>query len=546
MFTTKPNFYGFIFNLFMLKCPHKLIFKHGLEKMITLPRLLVRCSLVVLIPAAANAAGTYYTGNYQSPQQRYAAPAYNNNMRGVPYNGNAPYGYRANGGYNNASYASMRNNNQNMAGANNRTNAANSANASRQNQNASRNASTGNGFTIGADITHQMASWEFKMKDAGSELRYDDLSWNVLGVNAAYEFDVGSMKLRADAGFQYGMQSGEIKMTDDDISKGGYFITSWCESIDENGNCVGLIGDQMGHALSIGTSDGGKMYGFNVGFGLVDVFRIGNIKFTPSVGYRYLKYELETKKNHGLSVDSAACFTTPGTDEVQCDPAIIFVYKNGQQQILWRENADTTMDVAGDGYVDTQGTYYYYQPGTSHSYDVDWSGPYVAMDMAYDINQNNSVNGRVELGFPGYKSTGDQPYRPDWAHPKSVEDKAGMFSAFHLGLAANWMTALTNTISLSLGVTYDYYTIGDADAKTYLNGDYYMKTFNNYLTGGEIDGIDWGPGYQSEEELIANNKVAANIAEIRDECPGWVCSSNGEIESFYKSLGVRLGIVAKF
>ncbi len=167
------------------------------------------------------------------------------------------------------------------------------------------------------------------------------------------------------------------------------------------------------------------------------------------------------------------------------------------------------------------------------------------MDMEYDINQNNLVCGRIELGFPGYTSTGDQQYRFDWAHPKSVEDKADMFSAMHLGLGANWTTALTDMLSLSLGVTYDYYTVNDADATTYLNSQYYNDMYNARLKL-------WTDEGRTEDEMLGNvsgvagDAIAMNIKELENSCLGWKCKTNGEIESFYKSLGVRLGIVAKF
>ncbi len=496
-----------------------------------LPKFLLRCSIFALAPIAANAAGTYYTGNYQSPQQRYSNQSYSSQRGGTYTQNGVTYNRVPQGGYNNAAYASTR------YGQTARPNTAQNNNAATA---PARNASAkkGNGFTFGGGISREAAMWKFEMKDSASILRYDDVAWNVLDLNGAYEFNAGNLTLKVDAGFKYGMQSGESSMTDDDITKGGYFITQWIDAKDNS-----VIGDQIGHALSIGTSDGGKMYGFNVGFGMVDVFKLGNVKFTPSVGYRYLKYELETKKNYGLAVDTAACFTVEGSDEVQCDPAIIVHYSDGSQQILWRDNINNKMEIAPNAqYIDTQGTYYYQQPGTSHSYEVEWSGPYIAMDMAYDINQYNSVTGRVELGFPGYKSTGDQPYRFDWQHPKSVEDKANMFSALHLGLGAQWMTALTDMISLSLGVTYDYYTVSDADAKTYLNPEYYTGLYNDLLK-------QWEAAGKTEADMLnpeTGDPAAINIKNLESECSGWVCSANGEIESFYKSLGVRLGIVARF
>lgn len=495
--------------------------------MTKLPKFLFRCSLLAFAPVAANAAGTYYTGNYQSPQQRYANQSYASQRGGTFTQNGVTYNRVPQGGVGNAA----------MAG--NRYNPA-QRNAQPQ-QAAAPQTSAGKGFTFGGGISHEMAKWQFELKESDSILRYDDVAWNVLDLHGAYQFDAGSMTLKLDAGFKYGMQGGDSNMIDDDITNGGYFVTQWIDSKDNS-----VIGDQIGHALSVGTSDGGKMYGFNVGFGLVDVFKIGNIKFSPSVGYRYLKYELETKKNYGLAVDTAACFTVEGSDEVQCDPAIIVKFEDGSQQILWRDSINDQMAVAPNAkYIDSQGTYYYQQPGTSHSYEVEWSGPYIAMDMAYDINKYNAVSGRVELGFPGYKSTGDQPYRFDWAHPKSVEDKANMFSAFHLGMGAQWMTAVTDMLSLSLGVTYDYYTVSDADATTYLNAGYYTDLYNARLKLWTDEGRTEAEMLGQVENVIGD-AIAMNIKELEEQCPGWQCKSNGEIESFYKSLGVRLGLVAKF
>ena len=261
---------------------------------------------------------------------------------------------------------------------------------------------------------------------------------------------------------------------------------------------------------------------------------------TPSIGYRYLRYKLETKKNYGLSVDTAACFNVPGSDEVQCDPAIIVHYDNGTNQVIWRDSITGHVDIAdGVEYIDTAGTYYYQQPGVSHSYEVAWSGPYIAMDMVYDITENNSVDARVELGFPGYSAEGDQPYRFDWQHPKSVSDSAGMFSAFHLGLAANWMTAISKSVSLSVGVTYDYYSVSGADAETYLNSTYYTNRYQELLD-------EWNGDESAMLNQDTGDPTAIAIKDLEKSCSGWVCKVGGEIDSFYRSLGVRVGLNARF
>lgn len=479
-------------------------------------------ALMLLTPIVANAAGTYYSGYtnaYQSPQTRYSTQTYAQRQTG--------YASRYNNAYN-TSYASRYNNNT--------ATSAQQQNTATSNQ-ATTSANKKSGFWLDAGISHEMAQWQFEMAQSGSILSYDNVGWNVLDVSGGYAFDVGSTTLQVDAGLKYGMQWGESTMYDDDITNGGFLVTTWI-----NANDGTEIGDQIGHAMSIGTSRGGNMLGFNVGFGLTDIFKIGNVTLTPSVGYRYLKYKLETENNYGLSVDTTACFRVEGSDEIQCDPAIVVNLSDGSQQIIWRDSIDGSMDVPGNASsINTGSTYYYHQPGTSHSYETTWAGPYIALDMDYLINQNNSVNGRIELGFPGYNSTGDQPYRFDWAHPKSVEDDAGMFSAIHFGLGANWQTAITDSIALSIGLTYDYYTVSGADAKTYLNGTYYNDWYNMILNSDKWNG---------DETAMLNpdtgDPTAINIKALEEQCPGWVCSTSGEIESFYKSMGIRVGINAKF
>ena len=513
------------------------IIKEGL-RMRNLPSFLFRCSLFAFLPVAANAAGTYYTGYYQSPQQSYSSQS--------------PYAQRQTGysqynrNYTTPSYSSTRYTQTNTGAA-----TANQARTSTSSATTS-SSSSKKGFWLDAGISRETAMWQFEMKNAGSILHYDNLSWNVLDVAGGYSFDVGSMNLAIDAGLKYGMQSGESSMIDDDVSNGGSSV-SYCESIDEQGNCINPLGTKFSNVVSLGTSKGGTMLGFYAGIGLTDLWKWGNVKFTPSVGYRHLSYNLKTESNYGLAVDTWTCFEL-ASGELQCDPILIFVDSSGNtnsESIPNRDNPYYSIPVPGGSVaVDTEGTYYFYQPGESHNYDVAWSGPYVALDMDYVINQNNAVNGRVELGLPGYTATGDQPYRFDWQHPKSVEDKAGIGSGFHFGFGANWTTAITNSVALSIGLTYDYYSVRGADAITYLNGDFYTTELNRLLAGGtyELNGytLDYGKGYSSVEEMLADSDYAQTIVNLENSCPGWICSDDGEIESFYKSMGIRVGINATF
>jgi hypothetical protein len=478
---------------------------------------------------AADAAGTYYTGGtYQSPQTWYSA------------GGASPTSYNSN---------SNRYNANPYSGAQYQRPAAAQVpyapvNAQQQSSAAARGAQApggkNSGFYISGGISRQAANWEFTMKQAGSKLSYDNLSWNVLDVNAGYAFGSSAFGLKIDAGMQYGMQAGESPMFDDDISAGGFWLETYYDV-----NTGNVIGDVVGHAISIGKSSGGSLMGFNVGMGLTDKFAIGRMKITPSIGYRTMSYSLTTESNYGLSLDTGYCITVPGTDEVQCNPFLVVENANQTPQVIW-DNMNTS-----GGMINTGGTYYYSQPGKSHKYDVSWNGPYAALDLDYEINAFNAVSARVEVGLPAYTATGDQPYRPDWKHPKSVEDTAGFGDAYHLGLAALWATALTDSLSLQIGFTYDYYTVGGASAKTFMNGNAYGVA--GYPAGTPYDTIYWdivnnkfGGSETAALDPTTGNAMAIGIKDLRDSCPGWTCTVDGEVDSYYKSMGIRVGIAGRF
>lgn len=469
--------------------------------------ILLNCLVLLGLTDGANAAGTYYTGaSYQPAQYRYGQSG--SYVNSGAYNRTASVGtpsYVSSARYNNYSQPNTQQN-------------------SRATTNANQTISSKKGFFANAGISHEFGMWKIDMVNtANSVLKYNDLEWNVFDLNAGYVFDLGRTKMQFDAGFKYGMQWGESSMTDDDISNGGYGVTEYKKS---NGDVIGTI---IGHGLSIGTSQDGSMLGFNIGLGLTDVWKWGNMKITPSIGYRYFKHKLETKNNYGMLMDTVLGGCDSSGGESICGTTLMFYSTaNGVSPDAILAANGRVQIPGGELYVDTSDTYYFEQPGTSHSYETEWSGPYIALDMLYDINQNNSINGRIELGFPGYTSTGDQPYRWDWAHPKSVEDSANMFSAFHLGLAANWKTAITKSVALSLGMTYDYYTISGADTETYLNKKYYNQLAN-------LDS-------RTEQEQLKMNYLDA----LRQDCGGWVCKASKEIDSVYKSMGVRAGIDVRF
>ena len=538
-----------------------------------LSKILCGASLLVLGPVAANAAGTYYTGGYQSPQTaRYQSSAFSN------ANNNAARSASGVSSYNQARY--------NSAGYNTTGYGATYANRYAQNARTNTNAraqsaqpqvaSSGNGFHIDAGLSYKTGMWQFEMNNAGSKLHYDNLMWGVFDVNAGYDFNVGNTKLTVDAGLEYGMQLGESTMIDDDITNGGSLIGYW------DGY------EEYSRALAIGTSKDGDMLGLRAGVGLKDFFTWGRVKITPSIGWRHLNYKLETSNNYALNIDTIggtnSCVSEGNLTE--CLPSLKFlkivevdVVKPGgtTEKInfleytggaVFDENGFVPLNQANGGtLIDTLGTFYANMSDISHSYDVTWTGPYLAMDMLYDINANNSVTARVELGLPMYDVTADQPYRMDWQHPKSIEDKGDFGSAIHFGVGANWRTAITDAVSLSLGVTYDYYNVSGADATTYLDATYWESVYRMildsyigdnrfYFYNDEEKAIDAmlngfeGPLFNAKGEptgetgTYAPDPDAVYINQVRNN--GWKDTVKDEIDSFFRSLGVRVGLNIKF
>ena len=546
-----------------------------------LPRFLFNCSAMLLVSAAAHAAGTYYTGNYQSPQRGYAQQSYAQRARTASsYSTQGVSAYTRNQ-YANAGYTNPRMGVQPQAQQTQQKRAATQSSAS--------------GFSLDAGLSKQVAMWDFKMNTALSNLHYDNIDWLVFDAAGKYVFDVGNTKMQIGAGIQYGMQTGESTMIDDDISHGGFEYGMYYGQ-DSNGNP--FEGLKIGHGLSTGVSKDGSMLGFNIGVGLTDFFKWGNVKITPSVGWRYLKYNLETSNTKGsilVNGDYDAACVTLEDGSTQCWPLIAvfddilnyedpvypgYVYFDQQGNQLIDKDDDGFLDgdaayaavqlPVGYSFVEAEGSFYFDQPGVSHSYEVEWSGPYIGLDMQYDINQYNVVTANVEFGLPSYTATGDQPYRTDWQHPKSVQDKGGIGSGFHFGAGANWHTAITDNVSLSIGVTYDYYTVSDADATTYFDPADAQAKYEQSLTlwtnAFRTDFInpatgttEWTDaqiqGYMlsgiSRTDGIESIKYAELVVEAPDpyaviKANNWEEKIDSEIESFYKSLGVRVGLSARF
>jgi hypothetical protein len=341
--------------------------------------------------------------------------------------------------------------------------------------------------------------------------------------------------MQVKIGGKYGVQFDESPMVDDDISSDAMWV-NWGNNVIEGTP-----------AVSIGTSKGGTEYGYNAEFGLTNFFEMGRVKVTPSIGYRYFKHNLKTKSNRGAMInvvnspENVNCIIVQD-GEIQCGPYVGFsgggfagfqtaaqagtdtvtVYDIYGNQIYLVVDPTTGNYIVqnGGGSLDLGTTYYYEQHGVSHKYETEWYGPYIAFDLEYIIDNDNIINAGLEFGLPIYDSKGDQPYRFDWQHPTSVEDKGGLGDAVHLGLNAEWATTVSDNVMFTLGLDYDYYRVGGASATTYLNPNHYYNLLQN--------------GLISEDDY--------NVLQSK----GWKDKVDNEITSVYKSMGIHAGVKVKF
>ena len=470
-------------------------------------------SLMAMMPVIAGAAGTYYNGDLYKSPQRYGAD-----------NGGYYNRYGNGRGYGQSQSMTVRNTTTKVT---KKTTTKQKAPAAKQ------------GLKLDMGLSHEFASWKFEMKDAGSKLYYDDLSWNVISGEGTYYFDT-STPVQVKFGARYGKQYGESLMVDDDITT----RKMWEDVTDDNNAVIGINGMP---AISVGSSEGGTQMGFNAAFGLTDFFSNGKLKVTPSIGYRYFKYNLETKNNYGtvievLELDGMSNCQNYG-GETQCSPYVGFM--DVADQVIGYANLDDGLAVpAGTAYLDLGSTYYYAQPGVSHKYEVEWSGPYVALDLEYNIDDKNLVSAGVEFGLPKYTATGDQPYRVDWEHPKSVQDKAGFGDAYHLGFNAMWSTLISDSVMFDLGLTYDYYTVKNADATTYISKSYYENAAVQLQ-----ETIDYLIEHSAVAEQIAAYQTQLDYVNLMiDEYKAidWKMKSKKEVKSIYSSMGIRAGLTVKF
>ena len=137
------------------------------------------------------AAGTYYNGNYTGLQNRYRQSAGFQASSYQPGQGR-PMNI-SNTGYNSFG---MRQYSNGYQRTNNYLNSVQAGRFGYQNQNSSRstnnskNTNDNKKFILNAGLSREMGTWNAEMKEAGSILTYNNISWNVFSANGTYSFEL--------------------------------------------------------------------------------------------------------------------------------------------------------------------------------------------------------------------------------------------------------------------------------------------------------------------------------------------------------------------
>jgi hypothetical protein len=124
-----------------------------------------------------------------------------------------------------------------------------------------------------------------------------------------------------------------------------------------------------------------------------------------------------------------------------------------------------------DGYPDNLINAFYgasqadYLKGTTHIYPVDWTGPFVAANLERMLSPKETFNIYAELFFPTYRAEGTWPGREELQQYPSFVDTGG--SSLGIQLDMKYKYKIYQNVDLSLGGSFEYYQVKDADTTTY-------------------------------------------------------------------------------
>ncbi|MDR2685788.1 MAG: hypothetical protein LBB23_03405 [Rickettsiales bacterium] len=488
-------------------------------------------SLAVLFSASAASANTYYNpgnvGQYNQGGfigQGNASQQYQ--PRGGGYQGNYQGGGYQGGGYQPQQNQQFRPYGQGAPGAYGQQNRGYGYGQQGQ-QSRGQKPQASKAFEFDVFAGYEGADFGFNMNSAGSEISFNNITWQKIGAAGKGTFDLGGTAVEIKGGLELGTQGKSGTVTDDDMQNGGiwsgfvYFsngaqdpsLLNW-SSLGGDNEWVNFGSTEL--AYGVGEQGKGSSLGFFASVGLANGWTLAdNITLKPSVGYRYESYKLI---GQNVITTSVLAILGEGYDE----QGVPYMMGDLQAVADFCGNASNACDVMvvfdkDDiphfvGFV--MGLDDYDEPwfltlasahaldGITHKYDVVWAGPFIAADIEAKLMPKMTANMRIEIGFPGYSSEADQPFRSDLAHPVAFRDSAGMFSGMHYGLMLGYTAAITDGMSVGLDWKWDYYEVKGAASESF-----YARGYPAYE--------EHGPSFKIDNEVNARYKQSGLRATLK-------------------------------
>jgi hypothetical protein len=257
--------------------------------------------------------------------------------------------------------------------------------------------------------------------------RVDDLNWNIAGNISGSNPNVLSELTWSDLEILQAVVSGRA-LVNERVYLRGSFGYGWTFSGDN------LDADFSGNdrtqefSRSSNSADGSTVLDAALGLGYQFAFLSGKFRLSPLLGYSYSSQALTLK-------DGVQVIATPGLTP----PA-------GPIQ------------------------------GLDSSYDATWRGPWLGIDLSFEITERVTLFGSLEYHWGTFDGEGNLNLRNDLAHPTSFEqdaDAKGFLIAFSADyrLAGPWSLTMSFNYqkwSTDSGVDRLYYASGSV-AETRLN-----------------------------------------------------------------------------
>jgi len=114
--------------------------------------------------------------------------------------------------------------------------------------------------------------------------------------------------------------------------------------------------------------------------------------------------------------------------------------------------------------------------GLDSTYETQWDGPWLGIDLAFRPAENFTLKGSFEYHWADYKGEANWNLRTDLAHPKSFEHDA---DGDGVVLSFGGDYAFTNHLSIHLNLDYQDWKTDDGIDKTFLaDGTVLVTRFN--------------------------------------------------------------------